>query len=104
MNAEEAQIFAELSSQVIELRDMNVDLLIRIASVQAALNTLVSLHAQTNLTALDHYGSCFFSTRDAIAAALQNLGMQQALEDFLNRTQSAPSEPLAGPAIDREAA
>jgi len=104
MNAEEAQIFAELSGRITELREMNVDLLIRIGSVQAALNTLVSLHAQTNLTALDHYTSQFFSIRDAIAAALQNLGMQQALEDFLNRTQSAPSEPLADRSLDREAA
>jgi len=85
--AEKAQLLQTLSEQIAELREMNVDILSRAAFIQAALDTLLTIHAGVDAGTRDLYASYFFSSRETIAAGMRHLGMQQALEEFLNRAR-----------------
>lgn len=71
---------------------MNVEILKGAAAIQAALNTLLTLHAQENGETMEQYASQFFSIRESIAAAMRHLELQAALEDFLHRTESGFDE------------
>src|SRR6266487_6352789 len=78
--AEKSQLLQTLSEQIAELREMNVDILSRAAFIQAALDTLLTIHAGVDAGTRDLYASYFFSSRETIAAGMRHLGMQQALE------------------------
>jgi len=95
---EKAQLLRTLSEQIAELREMNVDILSRAAFIQAALDTLLTIHAGVDAGTRDLYASYFFSSRETIAAGMRHLGMQQALEDFLNRTRLVSEEDQAAAA------
>ena len=85
--AEKVRLLRELAQQIAELREMNVDILSKATFIQAALDTLLTIHAGVDAGTRDLYASYFFSSRETIAAGMRHLGMQQALEKFLNRTQ-----------------
>ena len=91
MNNENGEILAALSKQVSELREMNVSILREATSIQAVLNTLLSLQAQEDDSALEIYRTQFFSMRATIAAALEHLTLQKALEEFLSIASREPS-------------
>ena len=95
---DKAQLLRALSEQIAELREMNVDILSRAAFIQAALDTLLTIHAGVDAGTRDLYASYFFSSRETIAAGMRHLGMQQALEDFLNRTRLVSEEDQAAAA------
>ena len=93
MNDEEAQLLRTLSSQIAELREMNVEILTKATYVQAALDTLLRLHAGVDAGTSELYLSYFFSCRETIVTGLRHLGLQQALQDFLDRTRQGPGLP-----------
>jgi hypothetical protein len=68
MNNGNGEILAALSKQVSELREMNVSILREATSIQAVLNTLLTLQAQEDDSALEIYRTQFFSMRATIAA------------------------------------
>src|SRR5437773_11114838 len=84
---EKVRLLRELAQQISELREMNVDILSRATFIQAALDTLLTIHAGVDAGTRDLYASYFFSSRETIAAGMRHLGMQQALEEFLNRAR-----------------
>ena len=92
------QLLRRLSVQVEELREMNVDILTKAAFIQAALDTLLTIHAGVDAGTRELYASYFFSSRETIAAGMRHLGMQQALEDFLNKAQLPPEQDEAAAA------
>jgi hypothetical protein len=107
MNNENGEILAALSKQVSELREMNVLILREAASIQAALNTLLSLQAQEDDSALEIYRTQFFSMRATITAALEHLTLQKALEEFLSLASQEPSllqNQSQSPELERKAA
>ena len=91
MNNGNGEILAALSKQVSELREMNVSILREATSIQAVLNTLLTLQAQEDDSALEIYRTQFFSMRATIAAALEHLTLQKALEEFLSMASREPS-------------
>jgi len=88
MNDENGEILAALSKQISELREMNVRILRDTTYIQAALNTLLTLHAEDDPETLQIYQAQFSSMRATIAAALEHLGYQKALEEFLKASQT----------------
>ena len=95
---EKAQLLRTLSAQVAELREMNVDILTKAAFIQAALDTLLTIHAGVDAGTRELYASYFFSSRETIAAGMRHLGMQQALDEFLNKAQLPSAEDQAAAA------
>src|SRR5437660_10669813 len=95
---EKVQLLQTLSAQVAELREMNLDILTKAAFIQAALDTLLTIHAGVDAGTRELYASYFFSSRETIAAGMRHLGMQQALEDFLNKAQLPPEQDEAAAA------
>jgi hypothetical protein len=90
MNEEHAALLETLSAQVAEAREMNLAILAQAAFIQSGLNTLLALHAQANPETVDLYTFQYASVRETIAAAIQHLGMQEALEEFLKCTRTPP--------------
>src|SRR5438477_10859194 len=95
---EKVQLLRRLSAQVAELREMNLDILTKAAFIQAALDTLLTIHAGVDAGTRELYASYFFSSRETIAAGMRHLGMQQALEQVLNRAQLRSAEDQAAAA------
>lgn len=107
MNNENGEILAALSKQLSELREMNVSILREATSIQAVLNTLLSLQAQEDDSALEIYRRQFFSMRATIAAALEHLTLEKALEEFLRIASQEPSlleNQSQSPELERKAA
>jgi len=77
---------------------MNVDILTKAAFIQAALDTLLTIHAGVDAGTRELYASYFFSSRETIAAGMRHLGMQQALDEFLNKAQLPSAEDQAAAA------
>src|SRR5205814_6663329 len=69
---EKAQLLRTLSEQIAELREMNVDILARAAFIQAALDTLLTIHAGVDAGTRELYASYFFSSRETIAAGMRH--------------------------------
>jgi|SRR3954470_11754553 len=84
MKDENGEILAALSKQVAELREMNVRILRDTAFIQAALNTLLTLHAEDDPQTMEIYRAQVRSMRATITAALEHLGLQKAMEEFLS--------------------
>src|SRR4051812_35319482 len=87
MTDDQRELLKKVAAQLTELREMNVEILKEAAMIQAALNTLLTLHARENGETMDLYRSQFSSIRESIAAAMRHLELQAVLEDFLHRTE-----------------